>query len=337
MKSVGYKAPGPIDRADSLFDFSQDKPVATGRDILVSVSAVSVNPVDTKMRNHSAPASGEHRVLGWDCAGTVVATGPDVTLFKTGAAVWYAGSIARPGTNSELHLVDERIVALKPETLGFAGAAAMPLTAITAWETLFDRLNIHKPVAGVANAILIIGGAGGVGSMAIQLAKALSGVTVIASASRPETQDWVKALGADHVVDHTRPLAPQIAALGIGQPAFVFSTTQTDSHFEDVVELIAPQGRFALIDDPKPIDVTKFKRKSVSLHWELMFTRSLFNTEDMIEQHRLLTEVAKLVDQGRIKSTVAENFGTINAENLKRAHKLIESGRAKGKIVLEGW
>ena len=337
MKAVGYKTAGAIDMPQSLEDIVMERPIATGRDILVSVKAVSVNPVDTKIRKSAVPAEGTHRVLGWDAAGIVADTGPDVTLFQPGDEVWYAGSIARPGTNSEFHLVDERIVSHKPASLSFSEAAAMPLTAITAWEALFDRLDILKPVPGASNAILIIGGAGGVGSMAIQLARTLSDVTVIATASRPETQDWVKALGAHHVVDHTQPLAPQIASLGIGQPAFVFCTTQTDTHFDSIAELIAPQGRFALIDDPEPIDIRKLKRKAVSTHWELMFTRSLFNTDDMIEQHVLLGEVAKLVDKGRIKTTVAEHFGIINAENLKNAHALVESGKAKGKIVLEGW
>ena len=337
MRAVGYKMPGRIDNPLSLEDISLAKPVATGRDVLVSVKAVSVNPVDTKIRANAQPVEGEHRILGWDASGVVLETGPDVTLFSPADEVWYAGSIVRPGTNSEFHLVDERIVAHKPASLTFAEAAAMPLTAITAWEALFDRLDVLKPVPGATNAILIIGGAGGVGSMAIQLAKTLSDVSVITTASRAETHDWVRALGADHVVDHSNPLAPQVAALGIGQPGFVFCTTQTDKHFDDIAEIIAPQGRFALIDDPEPIDIRKLKRKAVSTHWELMFTRSLFNTDDMIEQHVLLTEVAKLVDMGRIKSTVAEHFGTINAENLKNAHALIESGKAKGKIVLEGW
>jgi zinc-binding alcohol dehydrogenase family protein len=213
----------------------------------------------------------------------------------------------------------------------------MPLTSITAWEALFDRLQVREPVPGAASAIVIIGSAGGVGSMAIQLAKLVGGLTVIATASRPETRDWVSDLGADHVIDHRQPIAAQVAELGIGAPSFVFSTTHSDQHFDDIAELIAPQGRFALIDDPEPIDVRKLKRKSVSLHWELMFTRSLFGTPDIIEQHRLLCEVARLVDEGLLRSTVAEHFGTINSDNLRRAHALLESGAARGKIVLEGF
>lgn len=337
MKAVGYRASHPIEHPQALLDLTLDKPTAAGRDLLVRVEAISVNPVDTKMRLRSQPEAGGVKVLGWDAAGTVEAVGRDATLFKPGDKVFYAGAIGRPGTNAEYHLVDERIVGRRPASLSVAEAAAMPLTAITAWEALFDRLDIRKPVPGAANALLIIGGAGGVGSIAIQLAKQLSDVTVIATASRPETQAWVRELGADHVVDHTKPLAAQVAALGIGAPAFVFSTTQTDRHFDEIVELIAPQGRFGLIDDPEPIDVMKLKRKSVSLHWELMFTRSLFGTADVEAQHLLLNEVSAMVDAGKLKTTLGEHFGRIDAANLKRAHALLESGRAKGKIVLEGF
>jgi zinc-binding alcohol dehydrogenase family protein len=266
-----------------------------------------------------------------------VDAGNAVTAFKNGDDVYYAGSIVRPGTNSEFHLVDARIVGRKPKTISDAEAAALPLTAITAWEMLFDRLDIRRPVPGAANAILIIGGAGGVGSIAIQLVRALTNVTVIATASRPETQEWVRGLGAHHIVDHSKPLAEQIEALGIGEPAFVFSTTQTQQHLAEIVKLIAPQGRFGLIDDPKVLDIVPFKRKSVSVHWELMFTRSLFSTADMKEQGALLDEVARLVDSGKVRTTVTEVMTPINAANLIRAHALIESGRAKGKVVLEGF
>jgi NADPH:quinone reductase len=337
MKAVGYRKSLPLSDGEALMDITLPRPVPAGRDLLVRVQAISVNPVDAKMRMRAEPPVGEHKVLGWDAVGVVDEVGSDCTLFKPGDSVFYAGAIGRPGTNAEFHMVDERIVGPKPASLSNAEAAALPLTAITAWEALFDRLDIGKPVPGAADALLVVGGAGGVGSIAIQLAKARTNVTVIATASRPETQDWVKRLGADHVVDHSQPLADQMAKLGIGAPAFVFSTTQTDRHFDQIAELIAPQGRFALIDDPEPIDVRKLKRKSVSLHWELMFTRSIFETADMEAQHRLLIEVAQLVDGGKIKTTLAENFGMINAANLKRAHAMLESGRAKGKIVLEGF
>jgi NADPH:quinone reductase len=337
VKAVGYRHSLPIQDASSLMDVEVPRPLPSGRDLLVRVLAISVNPVDAKMRLRSAPQNGLHRVLGWDASGIVEDVGRETTLFNRGDAVFYAGAIDRQGTNAEFHLVDERLVGPKPRSLSHAESAAVPLTAITAWETLFDRLNVRRPIPGAGNAILIIGGAGGVGSMAIQLARQLTDLLVIATASRDETSAWVKGLGAHHVVDHRRPLAAQVSALGIGAPAFVLSTTQTDKHFDEIVELIAPQGRFALIDDPDLIDARKLKRKSVSLHWELMFTRSIFKTADMAKQHELLASVSALLDEGRVKTTLAENFGKINAANLKRAHALLETGTAKGKIVLEGF
>jgi NADPH:quinone reductase len=337
VKAVGYRHSLPIQDASSLMDVEVPRPLPSGRDLLVRVLAISVNPVDAKMRLRSAPQNGLHRVLGWDASGIVEDVGREATLFNRGDAVFYAGAIDRQGTNAEFHLVDERLVGPKPRSLSHAESAAVPLTAITAWETLFDRLDVRRPVPGAGNAILIIGGAGGVGSMAIQLARQLTDLVVIATASRDETSAWVKGLGAHHVVDHRRPLAAQVSALGIGAPAFVLSTTQTDKHFDEIVELIAPQGRFALIDDPDLIDARKLKRKSVSLHWELMFTRSIFKTADMAKQHELLASVSALLDEGRVKTTLAENFGKINAANLKRAHALLETGTAKGKIVLEGF
>ncbi len=337
MKAVGYQKSLAIGNETSLVDVELPVPTPAGRDLLVKVQAVSVNPVDTKMRMRAEPPAGEWRVLGWDAVGVVEAAGPEAKLFKRGDAVFYAGALERQGTNQEYHLVDERIVGPKPKSLSNAEAAALPLTAITAWEMLFDRLDVRKAVPGPKNAILIVGGAGGVGSIAIQLARVLTDLTVIATASRPETMAWVKQLGAHHVVDHSRPLAAEVAKLGIGAPAFVFSTTQTDRHFDQIAELIAPQGRFGLIDDPDAIDMRKVKRKSVSLHWEFMFTRPMFETADVLEQNRLLAEVARLVDAGKIKTTLGETFGTINAANLRRAHALIESGKAKGKVVLEGF
>jgi NADPH:quinone reductase len=337
MRAVAYQKSLPITDANALIDIDLPKPEPKGRDILVEVKAVSVNPVDTKVRKRAEPPAGEYKVLGWDAAGVVVAAGPNAKLFRAGDEVWYAGAIDRSGTNAEFHLVDERIVARKPKSLDFAAAAALPLTAITAWEMLFDRLDVKRSVPGAANAIVIIGGAGGVGSIAIQLVRTLTDLTVVATASRPETQAWVKELGAHHVIDHRKPIAAQVKALGIGEPAFVFSTTNSDDHLAEIAELIAPQGRFGLIDDPKVLDANGFKRKSVSLHWELMFTRSLFGTADIEAQHRLLTEVAALVDAKKISTTVTENFGTISAANLKKAHALIESGKAKGKVVLTGF
>jgi zinc-binding alcohol dehydrogenase family protein len=338
MRAVGYTKPLPIDQAESLVDIDLPLPEPKGHDLLVEVRAVSVNPVDTKMRLRATPPAGAHQVLGWDAAGIVKATGPDATRFRPGDAVFYAGDLTRPGTNAELHLVDERIVGAKPASLNFAEAAALPLTAITAWEAMFDRLQVKThTVPGAARAILIVGGAGGVGSIATQLARQMTDLTVITTASRPETREWSLKLGAHHVVDHSRPLAAEVAALGIGAPAFVFSTTQTDKHLAEIAELIAPQGRFALIDDPATLDVMLLKRKSVSLHWEFMFTRSMFGTADIAEQGKLLDEVSRLVDSGTIRSTLNESFGTINATNLRRAHAFIESGKARGKVVLEGF
>lgn len=337
MRAIAYMIPQAISAETSLIDVDLPVPAPEGRDILVEVKAISVNPVDVKVRANAKPEPDQLKVLGWDASGIVKAVGPGVKLFQPGDAVFYAGAIDRPGANSEFHLVDERIVGKKPETLDFPAAAALPLTSLTAWEALFDRLKVNDPVPGAANAILIIGGAGGVGSIAIQLARTLTNLTVIATASRPETQQWAYDLGAHHVLDHSKPLAHQIDQLALGAPAFVFSTTNTADHLEDIIQLIAPQGRFGLIDDPKTLDVMPFKRKAVSIHWELMFTRSLFKTRDMEEQNRILTEVARLVDAGKIRSTLTETLGLINAENLKKAHALIETGRTKGKLVLAGF
>lgn len=336
MRAIGYETAGPIDRDEALLDVELPSPIPQGHDLLVEVRAVSVNPVDYKQRASAARSPGEsYKVLGYDAAGVVRATGSEATLLRLGDEVYYAGSIARPGTNAELHLVDERIVGRKPASLGFAEAAALPLTAITAWEALFDRLDVRRPVRGAANAILIVGGAGGVGSIATQLARQLTDLTVIASASRPETTAWAREMGAHHVVDHSRPIAAQVAALGLGSPAFVFSTTQTNRHAAEIAELIAPQGRFALIDDLAEAGL--FKRKSVSIHWELMFTRPLFTTADMGEQGVLLNEVARLVDEGVLRTTMTERFSPIDAATLKRVHARVESGTTRGKLVLEGF
>ena len=337
MRAVGYQKSLPIENEAALVDIDLPTPEPKGRDLLVEIRAVSVNPIDTKVRKRVGADAGSWKVLGYDGAGVVRGTGPDAKLFKAGDEVFYAGAIGRQGTNSEFHLVDERIVGRKPTSLSWAEAAALPLTSITAWEMLFDRLDIRRSVPGAASAVIIVGGAGGVGSMAIQLARKLTPLIVIATASRPETKDWVQQLGAHHVADHAKPLARQVKALGVGAPGTAFSTTHTDVHVSEIAELIAPQGRFGLIDDPQSFNIGAFKGKSVSIHWESMFTRSSFETPDIAQQNVLLNEVAKLVDAGVVKSTLAENFGSITAQNLRRAHALIESGRAKGKIVLEGF
>ena len=337
MKAVGYRKSLPVEHEHALIDLDIPAPEPQGRDLLVEVKAVSVNPVDTKVRRNTEPPAGEYKILGWDAAGVVRAVGPDVTLFKPGERVWYAGTIARPGSNSELQLVDERIVGPMPHSLDFAHAAALPLTSVTAWELLFDRLRIEQGDKPTNTHLLIIGAGGGVGSIMVQLARQLTGVTVIGTASRPDTQAWVRELGAHHVIDHSKPLTDELRRIGIAQVEYVASLTHTDAHFAQAVEALAPQGKFALIDDPAPIDVRLLKRKSLSLHWELMFTRSLFETPDMIEQHRILKNVAQLVDRGVLRTTLAEHYGSINAHNLRRAHAMLESGRARGKIVLEGF
>jgi zinc-binding alcohol dehydrogenase family protein len=335
MKAVAYRQSLPIDAAESLLDVTLPEPTPGPRDLKVRVHAVSVNPVDTKVRKRAAPPAGEHKVLGWDAAGVVEAVGPQVTLFKPGDRVWYAGDITRPGSNAELHCVDERIVGRMPASLSFAQAAALPLTAITAWEMLFDRLEVTDKTQG---ALLIVGAAGGVGSIMTQLARQLTGLTVIGTASRPETQAWVRELGAHHVIDHTQPLTAELQRIGVPSVSHVASLTQTDKHYAQIVKALAPQGRLSLIDDPAtPLDVMLLKGKSLSLHWELMFTRSMFQTPDMQAQHDLLNRVSHLVDEGRIRTTLGEHFGAINATNLKRAHAFIESGVARGKVVLEGF
>ncbi|MCK6374681.1 MAG: zinc-binding alcohol dehydrogenase family protein [Zoogloea sp.] len=337
MKAVGYQQPGAIDRADALIDIEIARPVPTGRDLLVEVQAIAVNPVDTKVRRSAAPPEGEYKVLGYDAVGIVRETGPDATLFRPGDAVWYAGAIDRAGSNAEFQLVDERLVGRKPASLSPADAAALPLTGITAWELLFDRLKVPLAGEGRPGTLLIVGAAGGVGSILIQLARQRTGLTVVGTASRPESRDWALQLGAHHVIDHRQPFAPQIDALGVPPVDYAISLTHTDQHFAQLVEALAPQGKLALIDDPEPIDVRLMKRKSLSLHWELMFTRSLFHTDDMDAQHRLLNALADLVDQGAIRSTVQAKLGPICAANLRKAHQLLESGKSVGKIVLEGF
>ncbi|WP_300244371.1 zinc-binding alcohol dehydrogenase family protein [Pseudomonas sp.] len=337
MKAIAYYTSLPIDDPKSLQDIELPEPVAGPRDLLVEVKAISVNPVDTKVRQNVQPEVGAAKVLGWDVAGVVTAVGSEVSLFKVGDRVFYAGSIARAGGNSELHTVDERIVGHMPKSLGFAEAAALPLTAITAWELLFERLQISQDRSDQGQSLLIVGAAGGVGSILTQLARQLTGLKVIGSASREQTQAWVRELGAHGVVDHRQPLSAELKRIGINQVTHVASLTQTDTHLDELVEALAPQGKLALIDDPKSLDVTKLKRKSLSLHWEFMYTRSLFETADMQEQHVLLNKVAELIDAGTLKTTVGEHFGQINAANLRRAHALLESGTAKGKIVLEGF
>ncbi|WP_067220159.1 zinc-binding alcohol dehydrogenase family protein [Stappia indica] len=335
MKAVGFTRYLPIDDPQSLIDLDLPKPAPQGRDILVAVRAVAVNPVDTKVRSPKEKVEDAPRVIGYDASGVVEAVGPDVTLFRPGDEVYYAGDITRPGTNQEFHLVDERIVGRKPSSLSFAEAAALPLTTITAYESLFHRLRIDRDGADAGRSILIIGGAGGVGSIGIQLAKR-AGLTVIATASRPETVAWVRELGADHVVSHREPLAPQVRALGIEHVDHV-AIFNDMRHWLDAVELIRPQGSIVTIDDTHlPMPMEQMKTKAASLHWELMFTRAMFATPDMIEQHRLLDFVADEIDAGRLRTTLAETLSPIDAHTLREAHRRIETGTARGKIVVEG-
>lgn len=339
MKAIAHFKCLPVENPDALVEIDLPEPVPGPRDLLVEVKAVSVNPVDTKVRQGYVPHTDETqpRIPGWDAAGVVKSVGSDVTLFKPGDKVWYAGSLIRPGSNSELQLVDERIVGSMPQSLEFAQAAALPLTSLTAWELLFDRLGVARDTTDRGETLLIIGAAGGVGSIMTQLARQLTGLTVIGTASRPETQAWVTELGAHYVIDHTKPLSEELKRIGLPQVSYVASLTQTDRHYEQIIESLKPQGRLGLIDDPATLDVVPLKRKSLSLHWELMYTRSLYETEDMQEQHNILNEVARQIDAGVLRTTVGENYGRISAENLRRAHALLESGKAKGKIVLEGF
>ncbi|MCP3020804.1 zinc-binding alcohol dehydrogenase family protein [Cupriavidus basilensis] len=338
MKAVGLTRYLPIDDPQSLVDVEIATPVPEGHDLLVKVAAISVNPVDAKVRAPKDKVEPATRVLGWDAAGTVAAVGPDVTLFKVGDPVFYAGSITRSGANSEFHLVDERIVGHKPALLDFAQAAALPLTAITAWEALFDRLGVSPQGEHAGRSVLVIGGAGGVGSIGIQLAKTLAGLTVIATASRPESAAWCRELGADHTIDHHGDMPAQLRQLGFAEVDYILCFNDTDRHFAAMATAIAPQGKIcSIVENSGPLAVGDLKSKSATFVWEFMFTRSMFGTPDMIEQYLLLNEVARLVDAGRLRTTLGENLGRIDAANLRRAHAMLESGRTIGKLVLEGF
>ncbi|MBM9513109.1 zinc-binding alcohol dehydrogenase family protein [Desulfogranum marinum] len=334
MKAIGYIKNGPITASDALIEFEAETPEVGARDLLVEVRGIGVNPVDVKVRTNMAPEKGP-KVIGYDAAGVVRQIGSEVSKFKVGDEVFYAGDLTRPGTNSELHAVDERIVGKKPKSLGFAEAAGLPLTSITAWELLFDALRI-KEGEGKGESLLIIGGAGGVGSILIQLAKKLTGLTVVATASRPETSEWVTKMGADHVINHRESLVDQMKALGL-QPRYVASLTATDQHYSAIIELIKPRGHIALIDDPLSLDIKLGKQKALTISWEFMFTRSMFQTDDIEKQHALLNRVSELIDDGMLISTVTNNLGKISAETLKAAHLQQESGTVIGKNVLEGF
>lgn len=336
MKAVAINQSLPINHPNSLLDVELPTPEPKGRDLLVEVQAISVNPIDCKMRMRALPEKGDYKVLGWDAVGVVTAVGPDTSLFKPGDRVFYAGDVTRQGSNSQYQLVDERIVGYAPKSLTNAEAAAVPLTAVTAWEMLFDRLQL--PTNDDTATLLISGAAGGVGSIMIQLAKSLTQAKVIATASRDDSQAWVKSLGADVVINHHDGIENALKSAGVSSVSHIASLTHTHQHFDDFAAVIAPQGKICLIDDPaQALDIMQLKAKSVALIWELMFTRSRFQTDDMIEQHRILNQVATLLDDNKLKSTVQNNLGSICADNLKKAHTAIETGATIGKIVLEGF
>ena len=339
MKAIGFYRYLPVEDPQSLVAVEVPTPEPGQRDLLVRVKAVSVNPVDVKVRSRLKTAADTPQIIGWDVAGVVESAGSDVSLFKAGDAVYYAGDITRPGCNSQYHLVDERIVGRKPASLSFEQAAAMPLTTITAWEALFDRLGVEKNASGKQKpqSVLIIGGAGGVGSIAIQLAKKVAGCTVIATASRQASAAWCRELGADDIIDHHKPFAEEFKRIGAGEVDYILCFNSTEKHVQNMADVIKPQGRICTIvetKDNQPLNINVFQGKSVGFMWELMFTRPMFKTPDMQAQHDLLTEAGRLLDEGVLKTTMTENYGPLTAENLRRAHGKLESGSMIGKLVL---
>lgn len=334
MKAIGFKTSLPITDKDSFIEFNTAIPTPTGRDLLVKITAISVNPVDFKIRQNSAKDTvlETPKIIGWDAVGVVEATGSDVSLFKKGDEVFYAGDITRSGSNAEYQLVDERIVGRKPQQLTAAEAAAMPLTALTAWESLYDRIRINDKDKG--KSILIIGGAGGVGSIAIQIAKKIAGLTVIATASRPETVAWCKEMGADVVVNH-RHLVEEVRQAGFQYTDFILDFVDTNAYWDAMADLIKPQGHIVSITGSStPVALNKLKSKSVTFSWELMYTRSSFQTEDMQEQHNILNNVSTLLDNETLVTTLKTTLHGLTADNLKEAHRLQESGKTIGKTVI---
>lgn len=337
MRAVGFYAPGAIEREDALVDIEVPAPTAQGRDLLVRVRAVSVNPVDTQMRSFAPPPEGQASILGYDAAGVVEAVGPDVSLFKVGDEVFYAGSMTRPGANAELHAVDERLVGHKPRSLSWGEAAALPLTALTTWELLFEKLHVARGPEGDKGSILVINGAGGAGSILIQLARKLTGLTVIATASRPESIAWAKEMGAHHVIDHRKPLDEELAAIGFREVNYVASLGGAEASRPYLATITAPRGIIGKIDYSPTFDIGEFATKSITVALQNMFTRSMFQTADMAVQHDILEEVSRLVDAGTLRSTMKTELSPINAENLKAGHRLAESQSAIGKIVISGF
>jgi NADPH2:quinone reductase len=337
MKAVALTRYLPIDDPESLRDVELPEPRATGRDLLVRVEAVSVNPVDTKVRAPKAQVEAQPRVLGYDAAGVVAAVGDAVTLFNPGDPVYYAGDITRSGSNAQWQVVDERIVGRKPSSLDFAAAAALPLTSLTAWELLFDRFGFDAYGGDAGRSLLVLAGAGGVGSIAIQLGR-LAGLQVIATASRTESAEWCKRMGANHIVDHRQPLRPQLEHIGLSNVDAIACFTGAESYWAQLADIVAAQGRIGVIVGLRTaLDLELLKNKSASVHWEFMFTRAMFGTDDMVRQHEILDRIAELVDQGKLRTTVTETLRPINAANLREAHRRLESGASIGKLVLAGW
>ncbi len=343
MKAVGLYKYLPVTDAECLVNVDVNMPGATGKDLVVHVKAVSVNPVDTKvrMRGPKDRLEPEPKILGWDVAGIVEEAGDGTSLFNVGDEVYYSGSIVRPGCNSEYHVVDERIVGRKPHNLSFEEAAALPLTTITAWEALFERLNIHphRPSADTTSTVLIIGGAGGVGSIAIQLAKQVAGLEVIATASRKESIEWCHNMGADHCINHYNPFKDELKGIGVAEVDYIFCCNSTEMHLHNMADVIKPQGGICTIvetKDKQPLDMNIFQGKSVTFAWELMFTKSMYQTPDMQSQHELLNQVAELIDQNILKTTLCEVVGSLDAATLREAHRRVETGRTVGKLVLSG-
>lgn len=333
MQLIGYTGGTPLDDPASFQVFEQETPTPRGHDLLVAIQAISVNPVDTKIRARTTEPQQPPKVLGWDAAGLVEAVGEQVTLFKPGDRVFYAGDIGRPGSNASHQLVDERIVGHMPKTLSFEQAAALPLTGITAWESLFSRLKLRAD-SDAGKRLLILGGAGGVGSIAIQVAKQVARLEVIATASREQSRHWCLAMGADHIIDHNQDLAAQFQQHAIAEPDYILCLTNTDPYFTTLAKLIAPQGMICAIVDAREHDLSLLKNKSAGFVWEFMFTRALYQTPDIIQQHKLLCEIAQLVDEGKVRTTLNTVLGALTPDNLREAHRRLETGHGVGKLVL---
>jgi NADPH2:quinone reductase len=338
MKAVALTRYLPIDDPQSLLDVELPTPTPGAHDLLVRVEAVSVNPVDTKVRSPKPQVEAQPKVLGYDAAGVVEAVGASAAGFQPGDRVYYAGDVTRSGSNAQFQLVDARLVGHAPKSIGAADAAALPLTLLTAWELLLQRMPFDSEHGGQGKSLLIIGGAGGVGSIAIQLARR-AGFTVIASASRDETIDWCRSMGAQHVINHRQPLAAQLQALGFEQVDAVLNLADTDRYWDAIGQLLAPQGHVGLIVEP--VGALKigdpYKAKAIGIHWEMMFARPRFKTADQAEQGRILERVAGLIDAGELRSTRTETLAPINAASLREAHRRLESGSTIGKLALAGW